>query len=47
MENPSITGVSQGYVPGDEDYAMNYQPEGEEIHNDALSAGVDFDYFDL
>lgn len=48
MENPSILGVSQGYVPGDEDYTVNYQPEGSEIvYNDALSAGTDFDYFSL
>ena len=47
LENPSIIGVSQGYVPGDEDYTMNYQPEGEEVQSDALSAGIDFDYFDV
>jgi putative ABC transport system permease protein len=48
MENPSILGVSQGYVPGDEDYTVNYQPEGSDIvYNDALSAGTDFDYFNL
>ncbi|MCE7996631.1 MAG: FtsX-like permease family protein [Roseivirga sp.] len=48
MENPSISGVSQGYVPGDEDYTMNYQPEGSEVaYSDALSAGTDHDYFQV
>ncbi len=48
LENPAIVNVSQGYVPGDEDYTTSYKPEGAEaIHNDALSAGVDFDYFDV
>ncbi len=48
MENPSVLGVSQGYVPGDEDYTMNYQPEGADaVYSDALSAGTDHDYFQL
>lgn len=48
MENPSVLGVSQGYVPGDEDYTMNYQPEGSDVvYSDALTAGTDHDYFQL
>jgi putative ABC transport system permease protein len=48
MENPSVLGVSQGYVPGDEDYTVNYQPEGADaVFSDALSAGTDHDYFGL
>ncbi len=47
IENPSVIRVSQGYVPGDEDYTMSYKPEeAEVIYSDALSAGVDFDYFE-
>lgn len=45
-ENPSIEAVSQGYVPGDDDYTMTYQPEGSDVTlSDALRLSTDHDYF--
>ena len=43
-----ITGVSQGYAPGDEDYPMTYQPEGyETTFDDALRLGTDLEYLNV
>ncbi len=43
-----ITGVSQGYAPGDEDYPMTYQPEGFDItFDDALTLGTDLEYLNV
>lgn len=43
-----VLGVSQGYVPGDEDYPMTYLPEGfDKPFHDALRNQTDLQFLDL
>ena len=45
LANPSVLSVSQGYVPGDENYGMSFKGEGSEaIGTGLIPIRVDYDY---
>lgn len=45
LTNPSVKSVSQGYVPGDEDYGMSFRADGSDVVNNGLiPVHVDYDY---
>jgi putative ABC transport system permease protein len=45
LQGPSITSVSQGFAPGDEDYGFPFKsPESDIVYNDLIAFGTDLDY---
>ena len=45
MQHSSIESVSNGYLPGDEDYGFRFRSENaENVDDGVLVQGADFDY---